>query len=188
MTRDRLDYMRSSGKCVCGFPHEECKCVKCNLCGKKVTECKCYRCDNCGDHMLNCQSLCLPEPKDRDLSIVCSRCGQSFHVCKGMCPGYKPESTPEVPLPESLPYVKPPKKEMVNHPEHYNHIPIECIDVIENMSFNIGTSMKYLWRVDFKEDSKRDMKKAVWYILREMYKREFVDKNFLDEMQKEFSG
>ena len=78
--------------------------------------------------------------------------------------------------------------ERSNHPSHYNHIPVECIDVVEHMGFNLGNSMKYLWRADFKDDCYNDMKKSVWYIIREMYKRDFIDKKFLDFIQKEFSS
>ena len=61
----------------------------------------------------------------------------------------------------------------VNHPEHYNHIPdIECIDVIEWFNFNIGSAIKYLWRVDFKGKPVEDLEKAAWYIQREIERRE----------------
>ncbi len=61
--------------------------------------------------------------------------------------------------------------EFVNHPKHYNEHPagIECIDVIEHMTHNIGAAVKYLWRVGLKpgENYERDLDKAVWYINRE---------------------
>lgn len=63
------------------------------------------------------------------------------------------------------------KYEYVNHPKHYNEHPsgIECIDVIEHMPFNIGTAMKYLWRVGLKpgQEADQDLKKAIWYIERQ---------------------
>lgn len=59
----------------------------------------------------------------------------------------------------------------VHHPSHYNRHPsgIECIDVIEEMPLNIGTAMKYLWRVGLKESESPDQElaKAAWYIQRE---------------------
>lgn len=65
-------------------------------------------------------------------------------------------------------------KEAVNHPAHYNAHPsgIECIDVVEHMGFNLGNAIKYIWRADLKADAIEDMKKAVWYIQREIAKRE----------------
>jgi hypothetical protein len=64
--------------------------------------------------------------------------------------------------------------EMVNHPSHYNKHPsgIECIHVIEHMSFNLGNALKYIWRCDLKKDAIEDLKKARWYIDRELAKRE----------------
>ena len=64
--------------------------------------------------------------------------------------------------------------EMVDHPKHYNSHPsgIEAIDVCEHMSFNVGNAMKYLWRSDLKLDTIEDLKKALWYINREIEKRE----------------
>jgi hypothetical protein len=55
----------------------------------------------------------------------------------------------------------------VDHPKHYNSHPkgIECIDVIEDFSFNVGNAMKYLWRAGLKTDSPlEDLEKAIWYI------------------------
>jgi len=61
------------------------------------------------------------------------------------------------------------KKEMVNHPDHYNSHPsgVECIDVVEHMSFNLGSAIKYIWRADFKGAKKEDLDKAIWYLNRE---------------------
>lgn len=62
----------------------------------------------------------------------------------------------------------------VNHPRHYNAHPsgIECIDVVEHMSFNVGNAVKYLWRADEKGAALQDLKKAAWYIQREIEKRQ----------------
>ena len=58
----------------------------------------------------------------------------------------------------------------VNHPTHYNSSPsgIECIDVVEHMSFNIGNAVKYCWRADEKGLKLQDLKKARWYLDREI--------------------
>lgn len=62
----------------------------------------------------------------------------------------------------------------VNHPSHYTSHPsgIECIQVTEHMSFCIGNAVKYLWRADLKNDAIEDMRKAIWYIERELERRE----------------
>jgi hypothetical protein len=61
----------------------------------------------------------------------------------------------------------------VNHPTHYTSHPsgIECIQVTEHMGFNLGNALKYIWRCDLKKDATEDLKKAIWYIEREIQKR-----------------
>lgn len=63
----------------------------------------------------------------------------------------------------------------VNHPKHYTEHPsgVECITITEHMSFCLGNAMKYLWRADLK-NGVEDLKKAAWYINREIAKRESV--------------
>lgn len=60
----------------------------------------------------------------------------------------------------------------VNHPSHYNKSPsgVECIDVVEHMSFNIGNAIKYLWRAGLKGNIIEDLEKARWYIDREIHR------------------
>lgn len=62
----------------------------------------------------------------------------------------------------------------VNHPKHYTSHPsgVECIQIVEHMGFNLGCAVKYLWRCDLKHDAIEDLKKAVFYINREIAKRE----------------
>jgi hypothetical protein len=62
----------------------------------------------------------------------------------------------------------------VSHPEHYTSHPsgIECIQVAEHMGFNLGNAVKYIWRADLKGRALEDLKKAQWYIAREIQKRE----------------
>lgn len=72
------------------------------------------------------------------------------------------------------------KKEVVNHPIHYNSHPsnIEAIDVCETMGFNLGNSFKYLYRRNFKKESPiEDIEKAIWYIKKEIQKRNKKSKN-----------
>ena len=60
------------------------------------------------------------------------------------------------------------KKEMNNHPEHYNSGKIEVIDFIESLGidedFCIGNAIKYISRYKHKGDPVGDLKKAKWYI------------------------
>ena len=57
----------------------------------------------------------------------------------------------------------------VNHPVHYTSHPsgVECIQITEHMSFNLGNAVKYIWRADLKGGDK-DLRKAMWYIQREL--------------------
>lgn len=65
------------------------------------------------------------------------------------------------------------KADPVNHPQHYTSHPsgVECIQITEHMGFNLGNAVKYIWRADLKADAIEDMKKAVWYIERELKRR-----------------
>lgn len=56
------------------------------------------------------------------------------------------------------------------NPSHYKKHPsgIECISVVEHMNFNLGNAVKYLWRADHKDAKIEDLKKARWYIDREI--------------------
>lgn len=58
----------------------------------------------------------------------------------------------------------------VNHPRHYTEHPsgVECIQITEHMGFNLGNAVKYIWRADLKGKQVEDLKKAVWYINREI--------------------
>lgn len=70
------------------------------------------------------------------------------------------------------------KKDNINHPSPYTSHPsgIECIDIAEHHDFCIGNAIKYLWRAGLKSEdgiSKKekqieDLKKAIWYIKREI--------------------
>ena len=65
-------------------------------------------------------------------------------------------------------------KDLVNHPAHYTEHPsgVECITITEHMGFNLGNAIKYIWRADLKDNVLDDLKKASWYINREIEKRE----------------
>lgn len=62
----------------------------------------------------------------------------------------------------------------VNHPAHYNSHPagIECIDVVEHFPFNVGNAIKYAWRAGLKGDAIEGLRKAAWYLDREIRRLE----------------
>ena len=68
----------------------------------------------------------------------------------------------------------------VNHPSHYCDHPsgVECIEITEHMSFNLGNAVKYLWRAGNKDPGKKeqDLKKAMWYIDREIDRVWYIDR------------
>lgn len=66
------------------------------------------------------------------------------------------------------------KHDPVNHPKHYTGHPsgVECITITEHMGFCLGNAMKYIWRADLKDDAIEDLKKAAWYINREIQRRQ----------------
>lgn len=63
-----------------------------------------------------------------------------------------------------------PANDQINSPRHYNSHPsgVECIDVVEHMPFNVGNAVKYLWRAGLKGDAVEDLRKAAWYVAREL--------------------
>jgi hypothetical protein len=58
----------------------------------------------------------------------------------------------------------------VNHPKHYTSHPsgVECIEVTEHFNFNKGNAIKYIWRSSDKGREVEDLRKARWYIDREI--------------------
>lgn len=64
--------------------------------------------------------------------------------------------------------------DIINHPPHYMKHPsgVECIVVTEHMTFNLGNAVKYIWRSGEKGTLLEDLKKAQWYINREVARLE----------------
>ena len=64
----------------------------------------------------------------------------------------------------------------VNHPAHYTSHPsgVEVIQITEHMGFCLGNAVKYIMRCDEKGAPIEDLKKAVWYLEREIAKREVL--------------
>lgn len=64
-------------------------------------------------------------------------------------------------------------KSAVDHPSHYNVGKIEVIDAIEDwgLNFSLGNAVKYIARADHKGKPIEDLRKARWYIEREIERR-----------------
>ena len=63
------------------------------------------------------------------------------------------------------------KKEMVNHPSHYNQYPIETIDMMVSIfgkeytrMWCVMTAFKYRMRLGYKDDINQDLAKEQWYL------------------------
>jgi hypothetical protein len=63
-----------------------------------------------------------------------------------------------------------PNSDNVNHPPHYKVGGIETIDFIEakKLNYNLGNVIKYITRADHKGSRNEDLKKALWYLNREL--------------------
>jgi hypothetical protein len=68
--------------------------------------------------------------------------------------------------------VEEPQIDTVNHPAHYTAGGIETIDFIEtkNLNYRLGNVVKYITRADHKGDRLENLKKAQWYLNREIEK------------------
>jgi hypothetical protein len=58
----------------------------------------------------------------------------------------------------------------VNHPKHYTAGGIETIDFIEakRLGYNLGNVVKYITRAGHKGNQLEDLRKAQWYLTREI--------------------
>ena len=65
------------------------------------------------------------------------------------------------------------KKDVVDNPPHYTWLEgMEVIDITEQLNFNLGNAVKYILRCDHKhEDSETDLRKAAFYVEREITRR-----------------
>lgn len=76
-------------------------------------------------------------------------------------------------------------KETINHPEHYGGAddPYEAIKVVEawSLGFCLGNVVKYIARVGKKGDALEDLKKARWYLDREISNLESARKTSQNE-------
>ena len=90
---------------------------------------------------------------------------------------YTPDTTEKTEKPPAT--IEDLKHDPVSHPAHYTgKNGVECIQVTEQFNFNRGNAIKYIWRAGEKDPSKEieDLKKAVWYIEREIKRIEEAGK------------
>ena len=97
-----------------------------------------------------------PEP---EMTVRCTICTSKEH------------DTPDCLLPLST------EPDPVNHPDHYTWLKngVEVIDITENFNFLLGNVLKYVMRADHKGKPLEDLKKAVWYLEREIANREAAE-------------
>lgn len=71
------------------------------------------------------------------------------------------------------------QRDDINHLSHYTQGDIEVIDYIEDkkLGYRLGNVVKYVSRAGHKDDAIKDLKKARWYLNREIAKREEHDKS-----------
>lgn len=92
----------------------------------------------------------------------CIECGEEYGTHSFTCPNGKRPQHADL------------KKEAVDHPAHYGGAdnPYEAIKVIEawDLGFCLGNCVKYVARSGKKEDALEDLRKAAWYLNREIEK------------------
>lgn len=82
--------------------------------------------------------------------------------------------------PDAIPIMRPvgtPDEDPVHHPTHYTKHPsgVECIEITEHLNFCLGNAIKYIWRAGDKGRYAEDLRKAVWYLQREIDRHERGD-------------
>lgn len=139
--------------------------IKCNKCKYEYLSKEEYPCSVCRYRFNDKKLVVLGkinyfEPKEKEHSSNCTisakECNKAF---KNKDYGYEKISNDEI--------------DMVNHPPHYQH-GIEPIEFIEshNLNFNLGNVVKYVSRAPFKGTEVEDLKKALWYLEREIKKHD----------------
>lgn len=64
-------------------------------------------------------------------------------------------------------------EDKINPPHYKAHLSgVECIQITEWMNFNLGNAVKYIWRCQEKNNTIIDLKKAAWYLNREIERLE----------------
>ena len=79
------------------------------------------------------------------------------------------------------------------NPDYYKVHPsgIEAIQITEHFGFCLGNVIKYVWRAGLKDNTAEDLKKAMWYLERELSKyskpevKEFVRDSWATTLSRE---
>jgi len=84
-------------------------------------------------------------------------------------PAVPPAPVQQIELPVVL-VDETPQEDIVNHPAHYKVGGIETIDFIEakQLNYHLGNVVKYITRADHKGSRLENLKKAEWYLKREI--------------------
>ena len=71
---------------------------------------------------------------------------------------------------ETLKSIAPVVVDMVNNPPHYNSCPsgVETIRITQHYNFCLGNAIKYILRSNYKGSYVEDLKKAIWYLTKEI--------------------
>lgn len=119
----------------------------------------------------NARVIPINEAPDELFERMAETRGKPYEVIGADVQSFNAETMPESLL-DDLQAAYP--ADPVSQPPHYRQHPsgIECIQITEFMGFNLGNAIKYIWRCDLKQDAIEDLKKAAWYIQREIAKRE----------------
>ncbi len=115
---------------------------------------------------MGCQSTVLPY-WDRLLEITSETCNRPLP-----CPVHNTFSATTV-------YAEGERREEISHPRHYGGDTIyEAIKVIEawSLGFCLGNAVKYICRAETKGMKLADLKKARWYLDREIQRLDRTDK------------
>jgi hypothetical protein len=109
-----------------------------------------------------------PVTKDKPLSAYERLMKDSLAMSSNERPRIRMQVSPSTNI------VKPYGTDMVNHPPHYTAGGIETIDFIEakKLGYNLGNVVKYITRSDLKGDRLENLKKAQWYLNREIKNEE----------------
>jgi len=89
------------------------------------------------------------------------------------CNGGEQDSNPVFEMPSD-------NHDSVNHPAHYAQHPsgVECVTIAQEFPYNLGCSIKYIWRAGLKTDNAiQDLKKAVAYLQFEIKRRQNAPTN-----------
>jgi hypothetical protein len=146
---------------------------QCAFCGLRSENAPPVSVKGYGDIMLLCSNECLGKwnlrAKAVEKGIETLAADRFYHHCDSSLlhegPHVAADGTPN----------RATAAEAVDHPAHYNVHPsgVECITIVEHMTFNAGSAVKYVWRSGLKTpDPVEDLKKAAWYIQREIERLE----------------